>query len=174
MLVELTDDVRQWQTRSPGEVVETRDVQLGPFEVPLVVLQRFGSGEFENPHLWDKKVSYDLGPEVQSQRKRLRKERSKYLHQIFAEIHVRTVYSISVLVLAVLGAALGIILKGGQILVAFGISFVPTLFVILMTILGKNIAKGEGHLMAGLAVMWLGLVAVIILDYIVFKRYLPR
>ena len=142
--------------------------------MPPVVLQRFTSGEFDNARLWDKNVPYSLGPEVQNQRKRLRKERSKYLHQILAEVHVRTVYSISVLVLAVLGAALGIIFKGGQILVAFGISFVPTLFVILMTIVGKNIAKGEDHLMAGLAVMWLGLVAVIILDSIVFKRYLPK
>jgi len=122
----------------------------------------------------DKAAKFELGPEVDRRLKRLRKQRSKYLHQILAEINVRTVYSISVLVLAVLGAALGMIYRGGHLLVAFGISFVPTLFVVVLTILGKNIAKGESSLLVGLAIMWLGLIIVTSVDYIVLKRYVPR
>ena len=44
----------------------------------------------------------------------------------------------------------------------------------MLTILGKNIAKGEGTLLAGLAIMWLGLIIVTSIDYIVLKRYVPR
>ena len=43
-----------------------------------------------------------------------------------------------------------------------------------MTILGKTIAKGESTLLLGLAIMWLGLVIVAALDYVVFRKYLPR
>ena len=132
------------------------------------------SDQYAVERLWDPATKFELGPEVDRQLKRLRKQRSKYLHQIFAEINVRTVYSISVLVLAILGAALGMIYRGGHLLVAFGISFVPTLFVVVLTILGKNIAKGESTLLVGLAIMWLGLIIVTSLDYVVLKRYVPR
>ncbi len=174
VLVQLTEQVIVQDASNPSRAVEIRNIELGPFYLPQAVQERFASGLFEDAQLWNKKVKYSLGPEVERQRQKLRKERSKYLHQIFAEIHVRTVYSISVFVLAILGAALGIIYRGGQMLVAFGISFLPTLFVILMTILGKNIARGEGTLVIGLAIMWCGLLAVTLLDYVVFKRYLPR
>lgn len=174
VLVDLSERVTAREVADPSGPREIRAVQLGPFNLPTTLQERLASGEYRPERLWNKKVKYDLGPVVEKQRKKLRRVRSKYLHQIWAEIHVRTVYSISVLVLAVLGAALGIIFRGGQVLVAFGISFVPTLFVILTTIVGKNIAKGEGTLVVGLAIMWCGLIAVTCLDYVVFKKYLPR
>ena len=174
VLVDLTERVTARDVDNPGDPREVPAVQLGPFNLPTTLQDRLAGEEYGPERLWNKRVKYDLGPDVEKQRKKLRRQRSKYLHQIWAEIHVRTVYSISVLVLAVLGAALGIIFRGGQVLVAFGISFVPTLFVILTTIMGKNIAKGEGTLAVGLAIMWCGLIAVACLDYVVFKKYLPR
>lgn len=174
VIVTLSDEVTVKDLNEDNQPVKVRDAQLGPFALPRAVTERLASSEFETAQLWNPKAKFGLGPEVERQCKKLRKRRSKYLHQVFAEIHVRTVYSISVLVLAVLGAALGIIYRGGQLLVAFGISFVPTLFVILMTILGKTIAKGESTLLLGLAIMWLGLVVVAALDYVVFRKYLPR
>ncbi len=149
-------------------------MQLGPFDLPSEIQQQLESDQFADEQLWNKAAKLGLGPEVKRQLKRLRKQRSKYLHQIYAEINVRTVYSISVLVLAILGAALGMIYRGGHLLVAFGISFVPTLFVVVLTILGKNIAKGESTLLVGLGIMWLGLIIVTSVDYVVLKRYVPR
>ncbi len=172
VIVKLSNDVTVRDLDETNPPVKVRDAQLGPFVLPQTVREQFSSAEFQNTRLWDRKAKLGLGPEVERQCKKLRKRRSRYLHQVFAEIHVRTVYSISVLVLAVLGAALGIIYRGGQLLVAFGISFVPTLFVILMTILGKTIAKGENTLLLGLAIMWLGLLIVAALDCVVFRKYL--
>ena len=170
----LTEDVTLQEIGRQDPATSIRDVQLGPFELPSEIHKKLDSDEFADEQLWNKAAKFGLGPEVDRQLKRLRKQRSKYLHQILAEINVRTVYSISVLVLAVLGAALGMIYRGGHLLVAFGISFVPTLFVVVLTILGKNIAKGESTLLVGLAIMWLGLIIVTSVDYIVLKRYVPR
>lgn len=173
LVIELIGDVRL-QNPAGLEQRLSKDQQIGPLDMPRRVRERYEGGGFEDARLWDRKTIYDLGPEVEHQRKKLRKERSKLLHQIHAEIHVRTVYSISVFVLAMLGAALGIIFRGGQLLVAFGISFVPALLVMVVAILGKNIARGESTLLAGLVVMWAGLLAVMVVDIVVLRRYLPR
>ncbi len=170
----LTEDVTLQEIGRQDPATSIRDVQLGPFALPSEIQTKLDSDQFANEQLWNKNAKFGLGPEVDRQLKRLRKQRSKYLHQIYAEINVRTVYSISVLVLAILGAALGMIYRGGHLLVAFGISFVPTLFVVVLTILGKNIAKGESTLLVGLAIMWLGLIIVTSVDYVVLKRYVPR
>jgi len=170
----LTENVTLQEIGRQDPPTPIRDVQLGPFELPLEIQKKLDSAQFADEQLWDPAAKFGLGPEVDRQLKRLRKERSKYLHKIYAEINVRTVYSISVLVLAILGAALGMIYRGGHLLVAFGISFVPTLFVVVLTILGKNIAKGESTLLVGLAIMWLGLIIVTSVDYVVLKRYVPR
>ena len=172
--VQLTEDVTLQEVGRQGSATSIRDLQLGPFDLPAEVQTKLESDQYADERLWDKTAKFGLGPQVDRQLKRLRKQRSKYLHQIYAEINVRTVYSISVLVLAVLGAALGIIYRGGHVLVAFGISFVPTLFVVVLTILGKNIAKGESTLLVGLGIMWFGLFIVAAVDYVVLKRYLPR
>ena len=172
--VQLTEDVTLQEVGRQASATSIRDLQLGPFDLPAEVQTKLESDQYADERLWDKAAKFGLGPQVDRQLKRLRKQRSKYLHQIYAEINVRTVYSISVLVLAVLGAALGIIYRGGHVLVAFGISFVPTLFVVVLTILGKNIAKGESTLLVGLGIMWFGLFIVAAVDYVVLKRYLPR
>ncbi|MCH8964621.1 MAG: LptF/LptG family permease, partial [Planctomycetes bacterium] len=172
--VQLTEDVTLQEVGRQDSATSIRDLQLGPFDLPPEVQTKLESDQYADERLWDPAAKFGLGPQVDRQLKRLRKQRSKYLHQIYAEINVRTVYSISVLVLAVLGAALGIIYRGGHVLVAFGISFVPTLFVVVLTILGKNIAKGESTLLVGLGIMWLGLIVVTSVDYVVLKRYLPR
>jgi len=60
--------------------------------------------------------------------------------RIVATLNERMAFSVSVLVLVILGAALGIIFRGAQVLTAFGISFVPSLVVIIAIVMGKQMA----------------------------------
>ncbi len=154
-----------------GETQQFRIRELDPLDLPEVINTAMAT-QYPDEVLWGKGELPEFGADVDKQRKRLRKRRRRYVHEFYSEIHLRTVFSVSVVFLAVLGAALSVIFRGGQLLVAFGISFLPTLGVILTTILGKGIAKSV--LVPGLSIMWGGLIAVIILDIVILKKYYPR
>jgi len=78
----------------------------------------------------------------------------KFVLKASSEIHSRLAFSVGVLVLVVLGAGLGVIFRGSQVMVAFGISFVPALFVTVMNIMGRQLAEKPGTTLIGLAVIW--------------------
>ncbi len=173
LILSLSAPVYRARSGDPEDRVTLSARQVG-LEIPAAVAERFASSEFAPQRLWDGDVDYALGPEVQALRKDLRKTRDKYVQRMYAEIHMRGVFSLSVIVLGVLGAALGIIYRGGQALVAFGMSFVPALGVIGLVILGKNLATSSGLLPVGLAVMWSGLLGTAVVDLVMFRKVLPR
>jgi lipopolysaccharide export LptBFGC system permease protein LptF len=94
--------------------------------------------------------------------------------QIVGSIHERLAFSISVLVLVILGAALGIILRGSHVITAFGISFVPTLFVIITIVMGKQMANNATTYGLGIWVIWSGILLVAVLDVWTLTRVLRR
>jgi hypothetical protein len=59
-------------------------------------------------------------------------------------------------------------------MVAFGISFIPSLVVILSIVAGKQMAQNAGTYLGGLAMMWAGLGVVIVLDWLTLTRWLRR
>jgi lipopolysaccharide export LptBFGC system permease protein LptF len=160
------------QVLSDGHEVAFKAIDLQSDALP-VATQTLFEERYAGPLLWAKN-DWDLGEEVEAVRKKLRKRRAKTAHEFYSEINLRAVYSVSVVVLTVLGAALGVIFRGGQTLVAFGISFVPTLFVMGVAFGGKSMAKSESGLVPGLFIMWLGLLAVVLASTLVLKKHLPR
>ena len=68
----------------------------------------------------------------------------KLVRRVTAELHSRLALSASVLVLVVLGAALGVLFRGSQVLTAFGISFVPAAVVTVMNIMGRQLFRNQG------------------------------
>jgi len=94
--------------------------------------------------------------------------------KIVATIHERLAFSISVLVLVVLGAGLGIIFRGAHILTAFGISFVPSILVIVSIVMGRQLAVNAGTHGTGLLVLWAGIALVALLDVWMLARALRR
>jgi len=94
--------------------------------------------------------------------------------RIAATISERIAFSVSVLFLVILGAVLGIVYRGAHIVVAFGISFVPTLLVIITIVTGRQLACNETTHVAGLALIWSGLIVVAILDGWMLTRVLRR
>lgn len=174
ILLELLDKVTVRDSRDPDHprIVDSRTIDA--LNLPEPVRVAFNKAKYADRALCDETVRLDLGSEIEHQRGLLHGKRRELLNDINSELSVRTVYSLSVIVLAVLGAALGVIFRGGQLLVAFGISFLPTVFVIALAILGRQLAKGDDSLVIGLCVMWGGLIATAGLDLVVFKKFLPR
>ena len=73
-----------------------------------------------------------------------------------------------------MGAALGIIFRGSHVTMAFGISFVPMLFVIVMIVMGRQMAHNAATYGIGLALMWGGIAVVAGLDVWTLTRVLRR
>ncbi|MHC5108660.1 MAG: LptF/LptG family permease [Planctomycetota bacterium] len=100
--------------------------------------------------------------------------RGETMRRIVATINERMAFGISVVVLVLLGAALGIIFRGSHVMVAFGISFVPSLMIIIGIVMGKQMTYNEPTYLMGLGVLWSGIVFVAILDVWTLTRVLRR
>jgi lipopolysaccharide export LptBFGC system permease protein LptF len=100
--------------------------------------------------------------------------RGETIRRIVGAMNERLAFSVSVLVLVILGAALGIIFRGAHVMTAFGISFVPTLFVIVTIVTGKQMSHNAGTYGLGISVMWSGIVVVAALDVWTLMRVLRR
>lgn len=89
-------------------------------------------------------------------------------------IHMRLAYSVCPLVLVVLGAALGVIVRGGQVLTAFGVSFIPALFVIVTIIMGRQLAEQPDKALIGLVIIWTGIAVAAAMNPVIIGRYMKR
>ncbi len=130
----------------------------------------FGKGLASNRPL----ATMDLGLRIDRAREDMRKELTKLGLSITAIIHSRLAFSASVLVMLVLAAGLAIIWRGGQLLTAFVISFVPGMVIVVMNVMGRQLAEKTGTALIGLGVIWLGLVLLAVADAVVLTRYLRR
>ena len=111
---------------------------------------------------------------VAQARRDAREALASTVRRIEATLHERFAFSFSVLVLVVLGATLGIVFRGAHAIVAFGISFVPSLLVIVTIVMGKQLSQNAATHVIGLIVVWLGIVVVGGLDWWTLMRVLRR
>ena len=83
--------------------------------------------------------------------------------KILGELHGRVAYGLSCFLLVALGASLGILFRGGQILSAFALSVIPAAVVIIMVLMGKQMLANPGvPRIGGLAAIWGGIVALVV------------
>lgn len=118
--------------------------------------------------------SLNLGTRFDKARETQRREILKLRQEITGIIHSRLAFSASTVVILILAAALGIIFRGGQLLTAFVISFIPGMLVVVANIMGRQLADHAGTHVMGLAIIWLGIVIVALADFVVLTRYLKR
>ena len=91
--------------------------------------------------------------------------------EVIAEMHARIAFGVSCVLLVALGAALGIIFKGGQVLIAFTISVLPAAGNIVMILMGKKmISNPKSSDLIGMATIWGGVVIILIADVIIYYR----
>lgn len=116
----------------------------------------------------------DLGPRVENTRLSTLAELAQQSLQIVGVIHSRLAFSASVLVMLVLAAALAIIIRGGQLLTAFVISFIPGMLVVVLNIAGRQLSENAGTHLVGLAIIWSGIGLVALADVVVLTKFLRR
>jgi lipopolysaccharide export LptBFGC system permease protein LptF len=99
----------------------------------------------------------------------------KIRREIIAEMNVRVAFGLSCALLVALGAALGVIFRGGQMLVAFVISVAPAAVVFVLILAGKKmIANPKSSDLAGMITMWGGLAAMLAVDIVMYYRLSKR
>jgi len=97
------------------------------------------------------------------------------LIRIRAEIHTRLVFGVGCIALILIGVGLGIMLKGGHLLTAFGASSIPAVILVVFLMMGKNLAKNpltKGF--GGILLIWAGLGILIIMAAVIYKKLLSR
>jgi len=103
----------------------------------------------------------------------------KLKRDIISEMHTRAAYSLSCLLMVMLGGVLGLIFRGGHFVSALFTSMVPATMVIVTILMGKNIAQNPDILLAdnpygattmGLAVIWGGITLLAIITGLIYWR----
>jgi len=112
---------------------------------------------------------------LKSLQSRFKREINHVLVRIKAEIHTRLVFGIGCIPMILIGIGLGIIKKGGHLLTAFGASCIPAAVLIVCIMSGKNLIKNPGaESITGVAVMWAGLVFLLLLVVVIYRRLLKN
>lgn len=119
-------------------------------------------------------ASLHLGERIEAERESSRKSVVKVVLQIAGIIHSRLAFSASTLVLLVLAAGLGIIFRGGQLLTAFVISFLPGMLMVVMNIMGRQLTENLGTHVLGISIIWGGIALLAVADVVVLARFLKR
>ena len=115
------------------------------------------------------------GSKLRDLQNTLQTEIHNTLAEIDAEIHSRLVFGIGCVSLIMIGIGLGIILRGGHLLSAFGAGSVPAALLILFIMMGKNITKNpKVQTGSGILLMWCGLVVLSLLALEIYRRLLKN
>ena len=107
---------------------------------------------------------------------RLRRAARRMWGKIIAEMHSRVAYSGSCFLLVAMGAALGLIFRGGQVLSAFTISVLPAAMVIVLLAMGQELLTNPDieSSAGGLATIWSGLGLLLLGNLYLYWRLVRR
>lgn len=94
--------------------------------------------------------------------------------KITGTIHFRLGYTTSVLVTALMGAALGVIFRGARALAAFALAMIPFFSVMILMVLGRQLTEDQHTSPLGPLVTWGGLAAVLIADLVIMRLGVRR
>ncbi len=97
-----------------------------------------------------------------------------YKARVLAEINLRAAYGLSCFGMVAMGAALGLLFRGGQLVTAFALTLVPAALVICLAVAGKEmlrnpklVASANG-IVTGLSIMWSGSVTLLLACLILY------
>lgn len=103
----------------------------------------------------------------------LRTKITKLVQSIGAELHSRGSFALSCLTLVLLGAALGIEMRGRNPLVVFVVGFVPAIVLVLLITAGRKMVESSGiSVTMGYAIIWAGNLLLLALVAGVYARLL--
>jgi len=146
--------------------------ELRSVPLPREVISQ--ANAYSDAELLDPKVPLPVSRALQRARIGLARELEHVRRQVNAVVHARITLSVSTLVLVLLAAALGIIIRGGHAFTAFGISFIPTVIVVIAITMGRQLAEKAGTVGVGIGLMWAVLAAMAVLDGIIVFKVIRR
>jgi lipopolysaccharide export LptBFGC system permease protein LptF len=153
------------------------DYQMGPFAVPDHIIARAeGANVNRLVRIVDEAADYSApildaegetippvvvalirGPGQHS----LSRTREALAREVLAELHWRPAYAVGCFLMVVIGAALGVIFRGGQALTAFALAAIPASLVIILLLMGKELIANPGApAMLGIGAIWGGIGAM--------------
>ncbi len=142
-----------------GRALHRDSFTLGPYAAPAELLARVKDVSLSE--MVEKPESFSSFPAMINRIHGLRKYTiRKLLAKVRAEIHLRLSYSVSCFLMVVLGAALGLLWRGGQMLAAFAIAAVPGAVVVAALFMGRELIRNPGVRAGGeygMAVIWGGI-----------------
>jgi lipopolysaccharide export LptBFGC system permease protein LptF len=97
---------------------------------------------------------------------------------IISELHTRAAYSLSCLLMVMLGGVLGLIFRGGQFVSALVTAIAPASAVIVTILMGKNIAQNpdvmsgnpDVSIAIGISVIWGGIAFLAVATGLIYWR----
>ena len=144
--------------------------KVGGLYIPPDILQRASKVDWIRVEAGVEKLTSD--PAVKSSIANLKnKAIPELVRRVLAEIHSRFAYGLSCFLLVSMGAALGLLFKGGQVMSAFTLSVIPASIVIILVLMGKKIISNPDAPQAvGLAAIWIGVIALLVADILIYMR----
>jgi len=150
----------------------TESVSLPPGRVPEIVVDKLKS--LSDEQLLSSQLEVVNYPKIDANQRQVISRIGQTVRKITGVIHQRLAFTVSVLVLGILAASLGIIFSQSQILMSVGISMAPALAVLVTILMGKQLAENEGTALLGVVIIWGGLALVAALDAWVLLAKLRR
>jgi lipopolysaccharide export LptBFGC system permease protein LptF len=175
----LTMDLRspKWQQTDGTEGLAQRVIIRG-LVLPKAVTDKFVTTdvlETVSPASIDSALQKGPSQRLKTLQSRLQRKIRGTLADIRAELHSRLVFGIGCVALIMIGIGLGIILKGGHLLSAFGASSVPAAVLIVCIMMGKNITKNPGtQVSSGIVLMWAAIVLLSVLAVMIYRKLLKN
>ncbi|MFH1419324.1 MAG: LptF/LptG family permease [Planctomycetota bacterium] len=139
---------------SQGRVVHKPKESLKPVEFFRQPSLAKKVEEFDPLTLLDPTVTFKLHRKHKVLRDRLLERLGEKTAEIQGEIHFRASYTMCAVAIVLFGAVLGVIIRGGQVLTAFGVSCVPMVFVVVASIVGRNLAERPDYALLSVIIMW--------------------
>lgn len=116
----------------------------------------------------------DLSDEQSQDRIGLQRGAAELRRKIAGTLHFRLGYTSCVLVILLMGAALGVMFRGSRALAAFALATIPFFSVLIIMMLGKQLAEDEVTQAIGPLVTWGGLAAFLLADLVVLRLGVRR
>ncbi|MBX3396799.1 MAG: LptF/LptG family permease [Phycisphaerae bacterium] len=154
--IELVGDVvLTREPAGPGETVVRKPKETLPrvnFAGQPEMNRRYENFDFRS--LYDKQAPIPLFAKQERMRKSVVARVQRFVSELRGEIEFRWSYAADAVAIILIGAMLGIIVRGGQVLTAFGISCVPMVVVIVASIVGRNLSDKPDFITASITTMW--------------------
>ncbi|MFB3894131.1 MAG: LptF/LptG family permease [Phycisphaerae bacterium] len=104
---------------------------------------------------------------------------AKIVGEVIGELNGRMAYGVSCFLLVAMGAALGLIYRGGQIISAFALCVLPAAVVIIMVLMGQRLVSDPSvqknfGIWLGLGAIWSGNAALLIANTVIYVRLMRR